>query len=103
MKRILILLLVTLLSAGPCLAENTAMPEWEYPLAPEILENKAGYITLVDRNHLLASNYEPDDLVVISLRCVSSIRGDKLRKTAHTAMKRMFEAAEADEIGRAHV
>ena len=96
MKRFLIFLLVMLLIASPCLAENTAMPEWEYPLAPEILENKAGYITLVDRNHLLASNYEPDDLVTITGRYVSEIKGDKLRKTAMQAITRMFDAAEAD-------
>ena len=99
MKRLILLILLVLL-ALPCIcaADEADMPPWEYPLAPEILQNKAGYITLVNRKHLLDSGYQPDDLVEISLRCVSSIRGDKLRKTAHTAMKRMFEAAEADGI-----
>ena len=96
MKRFLILVLSLLMSAGACLAEQ-AMPEWEYPLAPEILENKAGYITLVNRDHLLASDYEPDDLMVInSARHISSIKGDMLRKAAMQAVTRMFEAAEAD-------
>ena len=72
------------------------MPAWEYPLEPEILENRSGYITLVNRENLLASDYVPNDLMEINVRCVSSIRGDMLRKTALQAMARMFEAAEAD-------
>ncbi len=96
MKRFLILVLVILLGSVSCLAENTAMPPWDYPLEPEILENKSGYITLVDRDHLMPSDYEPDDLVTITARCVSSIKGDKLRKVAMQAVTRMFDAAEAD-------
>ena len=97
MKRAFCLLCVIALFLTPaCLAVETDMPAWEYPLSPEILENKAGYITLVNRTHLLDSDYVPNDLVEINVRCVSSIRGDMLRKTALQAMSRMFAAAEAD-------
>ncbi len=97
MKILLSCLMLTLLLLPPAaLGEAADMPEWEYPLAPEILENKAGFITLVNRQHLLDSDYAPQDLTVINVRCVSSIRGDMLRKTALDAMRRMFEAADAD-------
>ncbi|MBQ8082343.1 MAG: M15 family metallopeptidase [Clostridia bacterium] len=91
-KRTLItLVLLCLLPLIPCFAQE--MPEWDYPLDPEILENRSGYITLVNRDHLLPSNYVPNDLVVITVRCVSSIKGDMLRKTAHEALSAMFDAA----------
>ncbi|MBQ6232539.1 MAG: M15 family metallopeptidase [Clostridia bacterium] len=96
MKRLLCLILISVLLCMGCLAEGMDMPAWEYPLEPEILENKSGYITLVDREHLLGSDYEPSDLVTINIRCVSSIKGDMLRKAALKAAQRMFDAAEAD-------
>ena len=96
MKRLLVILLAALMCCPLVCGAEEAMPLWEYPLAPEILENKAGFITLVNRDHLLDGSYAPDDLVTIDVRCVSSIKGDKLRKTALAAMRRMFDAAEAD-------
>ncbi len=96
MKRVLCLILTALLLGGACAAEPSPMPEWDYPLAPEILANKAGYITLVNRDHLLAGDYEPYDLEVINARCISDIKGDKLRKAALQAVRDMFAAAEAD-------
>ena len=96
MKRILCLILLLAILLGACFAEEFGMPEWDYPLEPEILENKSGYITLVDREHMLDSSYEPDDLVKITARCVSSIKGDMLRKRAMQAIVQMFADAEAD-------
>ncbi len=96
MKRLLSLILTAWLLSGVCLAENYGMPAWEYPLEPEILENKAGYITLVNRDHLLGSDYEPYDLEVINARAIPDIKGDMLRKAALQAVREMFAAAEAD-------
>ena len=96
MKRIIVVLMIFSLMMGLSHAEETEMPEWDYPLEPEILENKAGYITLVNRDHLLASDYEPGDLVTITGRYINAIRGDKLRKDAMRAVTAMFAAAEVD-------
>ena len=97
MKRTLLILCAIIAAlCSLCLAEESDMPEWEYPLAPEILENKSGYITLANRSHLLASDYKPNDLVTIDIRHVSSINGDKLRKAALDAARDMFAAADAD-------
>lgn len=71
-------------------------PEWAYPLAPEILNNKSGYITLANRDSLLSADYVPTDLTVITVRCVSEIKGGELRKAAARALSDMFNAAEAD-------
>ena len=90
------IVLMLLLAAAAACAEEGGMPAWDYPLEPEILENRSGFITLVNRTHLLDSDYEPYDLTVIDVRCVPSIRGDKLRKTCLNAMRRMFAAAEED-------
>ena len=97
MKRLLSLTLAVLLMLPfAAAAAEEDMPAWEYPLAPEILDNKSGFITLVNRQNLLDSRYEPYDLAVINVRCIPDIKGDKLRKTALEAVRRMFEAAEAD-------
>jgi len=92
----LILIFICLLMPCAALAQETPMPEWTYPLEPEILANKAGYITLVNRDNLLESSYSPSDLVTISMRCVSEIKGGELRKYAEKALCDMFAAAEAD-------
>ena len=68
---------------------------WDYPLEPEILADKSGYITLTNKSALLDSSYEPDDLVVITVRCVGAIKGDMLRKDASAALQKMFDDAEA--------
>lgn len=77
-------------------AEESTFPEWTYPLEPEILANKSGYITLVNQTNLLDSSYVPNDLVTITMKCVSSIRGDQLRKVAEQALSDMFDAAAAE-------
>lgn len=87
---------MSLLLALPALCANAAAaPEWDYPLDPEILANKTGYITLTNRSALLSSSYVPNDLVTITMRCVGEIRGDMLRKDANAALQKMFDDAEA--------
>jgi len=96
MKKVLtLILLIGLIGCAQCLADQQ-MPEWDYPLEPEILANRTGFITLVNRDSLLDPDYEPLDLQVVNVRCVSAIRGKTLRKAALEAMRQMFDAAEAD-------
>lgn len=80
----------------PLRALGTGMPEWTYPLSPEILEDRQDYLRLTNRSSLLPSDYEPTDLVTITARHISAINGQQLRKAAHEALLMMFEAAEAD-------
>lgn len=77
----------------PACAED--VPEWTYPIDPEILANHNGYITLANRNVLLDEDYEPRDLVNMTLRSVVS--EDQLRKDAAQALSDMF--ADAEEAG----
>lgn len=80
------LLLLCLLSAM-ALAEQ---PAWEYPLVPEILANKRGYITLANKTSLLGKDFEPTDLVAVKLNRTVD---DELRLEAYEALTQMFEAA----------
>ena len=88
MKKLALICLLLALLPMAALAE---MPEWEYPLAPEILDNHEGYITLTNRAVLLSSDYEPDDLVNVTARKVVT---GQLRQAANDALNRMFAAAE---------
>jgi len=81
-----------LLSAVPFGA--MAMPEWTFPLSPEIISNREGYLTLANKEVLLSGDYEPDDLVTLTVRKVYT--GMQMRKAASLALEEMFEAAEAD-------
>lgn len=91
MKRLLTMALLFLLVLSCCRAED--MPEWEYPLAPEIIANAEGYITLTNKESLLDADYVPQDLVSITVKRV--VKGE-LRKTAHEALTDMFHAALED-------
>ncbi len=90
---LLIALSVALAVIPACAAE---MPEWTYPLEPEILEDMEGYLVLTNRKSLLGADFVPKDLTVITARHIDAIHGDMLRKAANEAVNRMFEAAEAD-------
>ena len=70
------------------------VPEWTYPISPEILANNNGYITLANKENLLDGKFAPKDLVTLKLRSV--VADDELRKEAAEALGRMFEAAEND-------
>lgn len=89
MRRMIALLAALLLSLPLCVSAQDA-PEWDYPLAPEILNDPQHYITLTNRSALLDASYEPEDLETLSMRAV--VKG-QLRKEANAALKAMFDAA----------
>ncbi len=80
--------------ALPARAEG--MPEWEYPLEPEILDDFDEYITLANRQHLLPSDYEPNDLVNTICKKSSDAGTPQLRQAASDAINAMFAAAQED-------
>ena len=90
------LLLTVLLTISCVMPSFAEMPEWTYPLEPEILEDLPGYLVLTNRKSLLSSDFAPSDLTVITARHIDAIHGDMLRKVANEAVNRMFEAAEKD-------
>ncbi len=92
MRRMLVLFLAAALLL-PMMAAAEGMPEWDYPLAPEIIKDTGKYLTLANRKNLLDSKYAPEDLVKIT---VNTTVDDPLRKEAHEALKAMFAAASAD-------
>ena len=94
--RLIALLVLTVLFVClyPGIAEEkTDFPAWEYPLSPEILVDRRGYLTLTNQAELLDKSYSPDDLVDITARC--AVKG-QLREEANNALQMMFDAAEAD-------
>lgn len=92
MKRLLIIcLMLVFCFCFSVQAEN--MPEWTYPLEPEIIYNFEQYITLANRSHLLESGYVPNDLVKTTVRRASGTSPMELRKAASDALSDMFAAA----------
>lgn len=90
-RRIGVLLMALLLSALVQAAH--AAPEWTYHLPANLLENRNGNLTLVNRQVLLGQDYEPHNLVPLGeLRSVSGPHA--LRKEAALALKELFNAAE---------
>ena len=79
----------------PCQA-LAKQPEWQYPLAPEVLRNAAGYITLANRDHLLDGSYAPTDLVTCSVQRAKGTQKMQLRQAASIALTDMFRAAHAE-------
>ena len=78
-----------------CLLPLTAMAEdWGYAISPLTLRNSDGYLTLANRDHLLDSDYTPEDLVNVTAKHVSG--HFQLRKAAHEALLAMFAAAKED-------
>lgn len=91
MKRIIaVLAAVLLLGIGSAAAE---MPEWTYPLAPEIINDVEGFIVLANKDCLLDKDYIPQDLENAAVRHVVD---DPIRAAANAALKEMFAAAEED-------
>lgn len=86
MKKLLCVLILLCLLPWGALAED-----WDYAIPPLVLRNTEGYLTLANRDHLLDASYAPDDLVDVTAKHVSG--HFQLRKPAHDALLRMFDAA----------
>ncbi len=89
-RRLLSLLLVVLLMTPVFISAQE--PEWIYALPADLLENKNGHLTLVNRDSLLESGFVPNNLVPVRLRSVSGPH--ELRKEAALALEAMFLSAE---------
>lgn len=61
------------------------------------ITNQEDILVLVNKYHVLESNYEPNDLEAISSKYNRSVNG-KLRKVAKEAFEKMCEAAKKDNI-----
>ncbi len=85
-----------LFCALPAHAEG--MPEWDYPLSPEIIEDFDEYIILANRQHLLSGDYKPGDLVNTTCKKSSDAGTPELRKEASDAINAMFAAALEDGL-----
>ena len=96
---LLFLSALLVLAALPVRAEG--MPDWEYPLSPEILDDFDEYIILANRQHLLASDYAPNDLVNTTCKKSSDAGKPELRQAANDAINAMFAAAQQDGPGPA--
>lgn len=66
--------------------------KWQYPLAANLLENKNGHLTLVNRDAVLDAGFLPNNLVPLTLRSVSGPH--ELRREAALALTALFVAAE---------
>lgn len=72
-----------------------AQPEWAYPIPANLLENRNGNLTMVNRQSLLDKDFVPYNLVSLdSLRSVSGPH--MLRKEAADALSELFRAAEEE-------
>ncbi len=69
-------------------------PAWDYPIPPDILANKDGVLTLVNRERLLPADYEPQDLVRLTVK--RTVNDYELRKVCSLALEQLFAAARED-------
>lgn len=91
MKRLILLFMLVILAMPSAMADSK-LPEWEYPLAPEILNDPGDYIILTNTETLLDANYVPDDLVKVTAK--RGAGGEmELREAANEAINAMFDAA----------
>ena len=65
---------------------------WTYPLDADILANRQGYLTLANKDCLLDADFEPFDLVQLTVK--KTVNDMKLRKRAAEALTEMFLAAQ---------
>lgn len=93
MKKCLLLALAAALLLCGCCARAEEQPPWQYPLDPEILQDLEEYILLANRDHLLDSKYQPQDLVATTCKKAKDAGDTKLRKKANDALNDMFAAA----------
>ncbi|MCI5771417.1 MAG: M15 family metallopeptidase [Clostridiales bacterium] len=94
MKRVCMLLLSAVLALSTAAGLCETLPAWEFPVSPEVIVNKAGYITLTNDDELLASDYEPGDLVKLTVK--RTVQDAQMRKEAAQALTDMFDAARED-------
>ena len=98
-KRLTIFFLIlALMCACFPLAQAEGVPEWEYPLEPEILYDFNMYITLANRQNLLDSEYVPADLVNTTCKKAHDAGTPELRQAASDAINAMFAAAQEDGL-----
>ena len=97
-RRLTLLFLSLLLCFGLFSVRAEGMPDWEYPLSPEIVNDYDGYIRLANRQNLLPSDYEPDDLVNTTCKKSSDAGTPQLRQAASDAIDAMFAAAQQDGL-----
>ena len=95
-KRLTLLFLSALLMFSAFSVRAEGMPDWEYPLEPEILDDFDEYIILANRKHLLSSDYKPTDLVNTTCKKSSDAGTPELRQAASEAINAMFAAALED-------
>ncbi len=80
------LALLMIVSVGAAYAEA----EWDYQVS--VTELESDHALLVNRDHLLASDYVPDDLVRATVKCASSSKIE-LCEEVNDALQKMFDAA----------
>ncbi len=97
-KRLAALFLSALLLLGALPVHAAGMPEWDYPLSPEIIDDFDEYIILANRQHLLSSDYKPGDLVNTTCKKSSDAGTPELRQAASDAVNAMFDAALEDGL-----
>jgi D-alanyl-D-alanine carboxypeptidase len=81
--------LLAILLVFTCSA-SLAQAEWDYLVT--VTELESDHALLVNRDHLLASNYVPSDLTAASVKCASSSKIELCEET-NEALETMFEAA----------
>lgn len=86
-----LIMLAALIAFGVSASQE---PEWDYPLAANLLENRNGNLTLASLDALLPADFVPNNLQPLKLRGVSGPH--ELRKEAAEALTALFAAAEED-------
>ena len=69
---------------------------WTYPISYELLTTSS-YLVLANKEHLLAEDYIPEDLVNLTCRKIS-YDPIQMRETAASALSAMFDAASEDGV-----
>ncbi|HNX61874.1 MAG TPA: M15 family metallopeptidase [Candidatus Limiplasma sp.] len=69
---------------------TSAGSEWAFPVS--LTELESDHAILVNRDHLLDASFVPEDLVRVSVKCVSSSKAE-IRKVASDALEKMFADA----------
>lgn len=64
--------------------------KWDFPVS--LTELESDHDILVNRDHLLDASFVPEDLVRVSVKCVSSSKAE-IRKVANEALEKMFSDA----------